>query len=77
MDSGFCDTAHVQYYVGPRCGEKKKEKKDKVMGALPTKKKMKLLRRFSNNLSALSEIGFGLDIQEGFVAELGNKLTPV
>lgn len=83
LDSGFSDNAHIQYYVGPICGEKtkkKEKKKDKVLvlGALPTKKKLKLLRGFANSLSKLSELGFGLDdLQEGLAADIGNKLTPV
>ncbi|KAF3456431.1 hypothetical protein FNV43_RR01081 [Rhamnella rubrinervis] len=74
MNSAFSDNGHLQYYVGPRCGVKE-EKKDKILGGVTTKKKLKLLKGLSKNLpSSFSELGFPLDLQEGLATEVENKL---
>ncbi|BFG14776.1 hypothetical protein CerSpe_010500 [Prunus speciosa] len=67
LNSGFCDDGHVQYYhVGPRCGCMKEKE---------IKKKLKLLKGLSKDLSASSQMGFGpLDSQEGLVAQFQGKL---
>ncbi|ONI27751.1 hypothetical protein PRUPE_1G103600 [Prunus persica] len=67
LNSGFCDDGHVQYYhVGPRCGFKKEKE---------IKKKLKLLKGLSKDLSASSQMGFGpLDYQKGLVAQFQEKL---
>lgn len=70
LNSGFCDDGHVQYYhVGPRCGFKKEKE---------IKKKLKLLKGLSKDLSASSQMGFGpLDYQKGLVAQFQEKLISV
>lgn len=67
---GFCDDGHVQYYhVGPRCGCKKEKE---------IKKKLKLLKGLSKDLSASSQMGVGpLDSQKGLVAQFQGKLISV
>lgn len=77
MNSEFSDNGHLQYYVGPRCGGKK-EKKEKILGGLTTKKKLKLLKGLSKNLSSsFSELGFSLDLQEGLGIQVENNLISV
>lgn len=67
---GFCDDGHVQcYHVGPRCGCKKEKE---------IKKKLKLLKGLSKDLSASSQMGVGpLDSQKGLVAQFQGKLISV
>ncbi|KAL5538776.1 hypothetical protein UlMin_043916 [Ulmus minor] len=73
LSSGFSDNGHLQYYhAGPRCGEKKKKnnkEKEKASAGLTTKEKLKLLKGFSESFSAFSGVGFGLEMQEGLVAQ--------
>ncbi|KAL4579184.1 hypothetical protein LXL04_015321 [Taraxacum kok-saghyz] len=58
----FSDKSHLQYYNGPKMAVKEKEvaakKKD-------MKKKLKLLKGLSKNLSIFSDIGFGLNPADG------------
>ncbi|XP_034686883.1 diacylglycerol O-acyltransferase 3 [Vitis riparia] len=67
--SGFRDESHLKYYYeSPRCGAKKD--KDKVT----TKKKSKLLKALSKDLSLFSDLGFGVDSDEGLFGEVKGKM---
>ncbi|KAJ9699973.1 hypothetical protein PVL29_005690 [Vitis rotundifolia] len=67
--SGFRDESHLKYYYeSPRCGAKKD--KDKVT----TKKKLKLVKALSKDLSLFSDLGFGVDSDEGLVGEVKGKM---
>lgn len=68
--SGFRDESHLKYYnESPRCGAKK----DKVT----TKKKLKLLKALSKDLSVFSDLGFGVDTDQGLVGEVKGKMIAV
>ncbi|KAF6167206.1 hypothetical protein GIB67_029844 [Kingdonia uniflora] len=79
--NGFADHGHLKYYcVAPRCGAaKKKDKKEKgmkmkeksEMGTL--KKKLKLIKGLSRDLSMFSSMGFGVEAEQGFVGEIKEK----
>lgn len=70
--SGFRDKSHLKYYYeSPRCGAKKD--KDKVT----TKKKSKLLKALSKDLSLFSDLGFGVDSDEGLFGEVKGKMISV
>ncbi|XP_068663529.1 diacylglycerol O-acyltransferase 3 [Aristolochia californica] len=69
--SAFADEDHLRYYGSPICGGKK-EKKDKESKSI--KKKLKLLKGLSKDLSAFSGIGFGLEENAGMVGEVKGKL---
>lgn len=71
--SGFGDNGHLQYYhVAPRCDLKKEKEKDK--GMTKTKKKLKLLRGLSRDLSLFSELGFGVNADDGLAGEVKGKM---
>lgn len=77
MNPGFCDSGHLQYYyVGPRCGGKKEKEKEKG-SALTAKKKLKLLKGLTKDLSKFSDMGFGLDSDDGLVAQVQRKAMSV
>lgn len=78
--SGFCDNGHLEYYNGPTttstcsaAGRNDKEitskKKKKTM-----KKKLKLLKGLSKNLSTFSDMGFGLDPDHGLADQVKGKM---
>lgn len=62
MGCGYYDEGYLEYYSygrgGVRCGKKKE--KDMVLKA--KKKKMKLLKGLSKDLTSLNEMGFGCDV---------------
>lgn len=60
-DCGFEDNGHLDYYMV--CGEGKKGKKG--WNGVSTKKKMKLLKGLTENLSMFSELGFGVELNCG------------
>ncbi|KAG9459970.1 hypothetical protein H6P81_004478 [Aristolochia fimbriata] len=70
--SAFADEGHVRYYGSPVLCGGKKEKKEKESKAI--KKKLKLLKGLSKDLSACSGIGFGLEEGAGMVGEVKGKL---
>ncbi|KAK7243363.1 hypothetical protein RIF29_38156 [Crotalaria pallida] len=57
--SSFCDEGHLQYYAPPICGGK-----EKGPAVLSVKKKLKLLKGLSKDLSMFSRLGFHLDPQK-------------
>lgn len=75
MGSGFHDEGHVQYYQDM--------KKNTGPVIISNKKKMKLLKRFSKNVSELPQLGFAQDpnlpnlldqLHQNFVTEGGEEL---
>ncbi|XP_039012153.1 diacylglycerol O-acyltransferase 3-like [Hibiscus syriacus] len=71
----FSDSGHIQYYVSPRsdgCGGGVATKKDKGKSSeiSRVKKKLKLMKRLSKDLSMLPEIASGEDIRIGLAAEV-------
>ncbi|XP_052208703.1 diacylglycerol O-acyltransferase 3 [Diospyros lotus] len=80
-NSGFCDNAYRQYYCGKAtpaaitCDGKKKEKVKEGSEKKTMKKRLKLLRGLSKDLSLFSEMGFGLDPENrGLVDEVKGKM---
>ncbi|OVA16631.1 hypothetical protein BVC80_1543g65 [Macleaya cordata] len=69
--SGFSDQGHLQYYVSPKSGTKKKEKKNLEMATI--KKKLKLVKGLSKDLSMFSSLGFGLETEDGLISEVKGK----
>ena len=68
--AGFHDGSHLKYYCeSPTCGAKK----DKVS----TKKKLKLLKALSKDLSIFSDLGFGENSDQGLVGEVKGKMLGV
>lgn len=74
----FCDDGHLEYYNKSlkmiRCGgvkekEKELESKEKMM-----KKKLKLLKGLSKNISMFSGMGFGLDSDVGLAGEVKGQM---
>ncbi|KAE9601546.1 hypothetical protein Lal_00040678 [Lupinus albus] len=57
--SGFCDEGHIKYYSPIRSGCK-----DKGNSVITVKKKLKLLKGLSKDLSMFSQLGFDLDPQK-------------
>ncbi|KAK9287928.1 hypothetical protein L1049_016373 [Liquidambar formosana] len=73
--SDFGDDGHLRYYyVSPTCGGKKEKEKEKGSGMVTTKKKLKLLKGLSRDLSMFSELGFGVDPNSGLVGEVEGKM---
>uniref|UniRef100_A0A5B7BTD8 Diacylglycerol O-acyltransferase 3, cytosolic n=1 Tax=Davidia involucrata TaxID=16924 RepID=A0A5B7BTD8_DAVIN len=80
LSSGFSDDGHMQYYYGygstttttTRCGTAEGKKKDKEKDL--TKKKMKLLKGLSKDLSMFSQIGFGLNSDHGLASQVKGKM---
>ncbi|XP_059636778.1 diacylglycerol O-acyltransferase 3 [Cornus florida] len=79
--SGFSDDGHVKYYYGSspaiRCGCGKREKEEGSSGTATVKKlkkKMKLLKGLSKDLSKFSDMGFGLGPGDGLVGEVKGKM---
>ncbi|GFZ11540.1 hypothetical protein Acr_22g0009380 [Actinidia rufa] len=64
---GFSDKAHLQYYstttpqIQIRCSAKLKEKDNPKANKKKIKKRLKLLKGLSKDLSTFSHLGFGLD----------------
>ncbi|XP_010271032.1 PREDICTED: uncharacterized protein LOC104607168 [Nelumbo nucifera] len=59
--SGFSDNGHLQYYVSPRCARNKREKvkkKEKDSEMATIKRKLKLIKGLSKNLSMFSQMDF-------------------
>lgn len=76
-NSGFYDNGHLQYYyMGPRCGGKKEKEMEKG-SAVTAKKKLKLLKGLTKDLSRFSDMGFGLDTDDGLVAQVQRKAMSV
>ncbi|GMJ09269.1 diacylglycerol acyltransferase 3 [Hibiscus trionum] len=76
----FSDSGHVQYYVSPRgggCGGGVATKKDKGRSSeiRTVKKKLKLMKRLSKDLSMLPEIASSEDIRIGLAADF--KVTMI
>lgn len=86
MVSGFKDEGYLEYYNSSgrgssriiRCGKKEKNKENDV-ALKKTKKKMKLLKGLSRDLSNLSEmgIGFGFGSDIGLVDQVQGKTISV
>lgn len=73
INSGFCDNGHLQYYyAGPRCGGKKEKEKEKEK-AVTAKKKLKLLKGLTKDLSKFSDMGFGVDSDDDLAAQAQRK----
>ncbi|KAK9672108.1 hypothetical protein RND81_12G076900 [Saponaria officinalis] len=77
VNSGYENKGHLEYY-----GEIKSNKKGKKgWNEVSTKKKMKLLKGLSKNLSNFSELGFGLsfddDVNQGFVDDNGDDKSMI
>ncbi|CAH1439579.1 unnamed protein product [Lactuca virosa] len=58
----FSDKSHLQYYKGPMMAVKEKDIASKKKDM---KKKLKLLKGLSKNLSTFSDMGFGLNPDDG------------
>lgn len=58
----FSDKSHLQYYSSPKMAVKEKEVASKKK---EVKKKLKLLKGLSKNLSTFSDMGFGLNPDDG------------
>ncbi|XP_057964123.1 diacylglycerol O-acyltransferase 3 [Malania oleifera] len=73
---GFSDQGHSQnHYAPPRCGGGGNQREQgKRSGALTSKKKMKLVKGLRRDLSAFSDMGFGLDPGNGLVDEVKAKM---
>ncbi|GMI66693.1 diacylglycerol acyltransferase 3 [Hibiscus trionum] len=75
----FSDLGHVQYYVSPRGGggggDATKKDKGKSSEIRRVKKKLKLMKRLSKDLSMLPQIAAGEDIRIGLAAEV--KVTMI
>ncbi|KAL5981686.1 hypothetical protein ACLOJK_015749 [Asimina triloba] len=73
----FSDDGHSRYYasaiISPTCGGKKKEK-EKCSEAKEIKKRMKLIKGLSKDLSAFSGMGFGIETVEGLTGEVKGKM---
>ncbi|KAK1407818.1 hypothetical protein QVD17_39445 [Tagetes erecta] len=65
----FTDKSHLQYYNGPRLAIKEKESKKKEM-----KKKLKLLKGLSKNLSNFSDMGFCLKPEDGLDQQVKGQM---
>ncbi|GAB4859003.1 hypothetical protein Ancab_010474 [Ancistrocladus abbreviatus] len=64
---GYADKGHLEYYYGKRltvCGERKEREGNGGKG-VSLKKRMKLVKGLVKDLSAFSELGFGLDSDTG------------
>ncbi|XP_077232661.1 diacylglycerol acyltransferase [Tasmannia lanceolata] len=70
----FSDEGHRQYYESVRSGGKKKEKKDKILGADMVKKRLKLIKGLTKDLSVFYEMGFGGQNGEDLVEEVRGKM---
>jgi hypothetical protein len=67
MGSDFHDDGHVQYYQDTK-------NREPVMS---TKKKLKLLKRFSKNVSSFPQLGFASDSNQSNLLEHLQNLTTV
>ncbi|XP_009630709.1 diacylglycerol O-acyltransferase 3 [Nicotiana tomentosiformis] len=80
MVSGFKDEGYLEYYNSSgrgssriiRCGKKEKNKENDV-ALKKTKKKMKLLKGLSRDLSNLTKMGFGFGSDIGLVDQVQGK----
>nr|DAD32944.1 TPA_asm: hypothetical protein HUJ06_011795 [Nelumbo nucifera] len=73
--SGFSNNGHLQYYVPPRSGGDKKEKvKEKSSEIATRKKRSKLIKGLSKDLLKFSGMDFGLEVENGMVAEVKGKM---
>jgi hypothetical protein len=85
MKSGFCDNGHSHYYyAGPICGGVGKKDNNSsssasasASDALTSKKKLKLLKGLTKDLSKFSDIGFGLDSADALLHQVQGKLLSV
>ncbi|MCL7045728.1 hypothetical protein MKW94_030009 [Papaver nudicaule] len=73
--SVFSDNGHLQYYVSPpMSGLKNKEKKEKKNPEMVIiKKKLKLVKGLSKNLSMFESMGFGLEMENGLISQVKGK----
>lgn len=70
--SGFRDQSHLNYYYeAPRSGPKKEKEK------VTTKKKLKLLKALSKDLSLFSDLGFGVHSGESLAGEVKERMMSV
>ncbi|RZC48812.1 hypothetical protein C5167_017235 [Papaver somniferum] len=73
--SAFLENGHLQYYVSPPMSglknKEKKEKKNLEMGII--KKKLKLVKGLSKNLSMFESMGFGLEMENGLISQVKGK----
>ncbi|KAI3961365.1 hypothetical protein MKW92_005698 [Papaver armeniacum] len=73
--SAFLENGHLQYYVSPQMSglknKEKKEKKNLEMGII--KKKLKLVKVLSKNLSMFESMGFGLEMESGLISQVKGK----
>ncbi|KAI3993275.1 hypothetical protein MKX01_010018 [Papaver californicum] len=60
--SVFLENGHLQYYVSPPMSE---------MGII--KKKLKLVKGLSKNLSMFGSMGFGLEMENGLISQIKGK----
>ncbi|XP_057470634.1 diacylglycerol O-acyltransferase 3-like [Actinidia eriantha] len=77
---GFSDKAHLHYYstttpqIQIRCGAKLKEKDTPKANKKNIKKRLKLLKGLSKDLSTFSHLGFGLDPHDhGLLDQVGGQ----
>ncbi|MCD7448083.1 hypothetical protein HAX54_038177 [Datura stramonium] len=73
MGSGFCDEGYLEYYSSGRGGRIRCGKKEKDLALKKTKKKMKLLKGLSRDLSNLTEMGFGFGSDIALVDQVQGK----
>ncbi|KAF8394746.1 hypothetical protein HHK36_020963 [Tetracentron sinense] len=69
----FPDDGNLQYYVAPRSGGRKKEK-EKEKGS---KKRLKLIKGLSRDLSVFYGMGFGVETEDGLIGEVKGKMISV
>lgn len=79
--SGFSDNGHLQYYSPAiRCGGggvKKEKEKELVSKEKKMKKRLKLLKGLSKDISMFSDMGFGLDPDHGLADQVKGKMISV
>lgn len=67
-DGGFVDKSHLEYYNGPRMVVNEKDVKKEM------KKKLKVLKGLSKNLSTFSELGFCLNVESGLDQQIKGQM---
>ncbi|KAF8399620.1 hypothetical protein HHK36_015489 [Tetracentron sinense] len=67
---GFSDDGYLQYYVTPRSGGKKK----KGLKMVTVKKRLKLIKGLSRDLSMFYGMGFGVETEDGLIGEVKGKM---
>lgn len=77
---GFCDDGHLQYYSSViRCGGGALKEKEKELSCKEKKmkKRLKLLKGLSKDISMFSDMGFGLDPDHGLADQVKGKMISV